>query len=142
MPAPAPTHRPDHAVILFAHGARDARWSRTLETLAAQLHGRLPASFIGIAFLEFQPPTLQAALADAVTAGATRIDVMPVFWSSGGHVANDVPPLLEQIRAAHPRVALRMLPVLSELPGMLAFIAEAVVQAAAAPPPRAPGMTG
>ena len=112
-----------------------------------QLHARLPDRFIGLAFLEFQSPTLQSMLAEAVAAGATRIDVMPVFWSSGGHVANDVPPLLEQIRAAHPRIALQMLPVLSELPGMLAFIADAVVQATTAalpvplapPAPRSPG---
>jgi sirohydrochlorin cobaltochelatase len=118
--------------VLFAHGARDSRWSRTLETLAVQLRTALPASHVGIAFLEFQPPTLDAALDAAIAWGARHVDVMPVFWSSGGHVANDVPPMLAALAARHPHVTLRLLPVLSELPGMLAFIAQAVVATTAA----------
>jgi sirohydrochlorin cobaltochelatase len=116
--------RPVHAVILFAHGARDARWARTLEDLAAAVHARLPRARVARAFLEFQSPTLATALAEAARAGCTRIDVLPVFWASGGHVTNDVPPLLDAFRAAHPEVRLAVLPVLSELPGMMEFIAE------------------
>jgi len=131
---PAPAHAP-HAVILFAHGARDARWSQTLGELAQMVRLRLPDAFVGTAFLEFQPPPLEQVLAQAVAAGARRIDVLPVFWASGGHMASDVPPLLARIAKAHPGIELRLLPVLSELPGMLAFIAEAVVRSAAAAPP-------
>lgn len=114
------------ALILFAHGARDARWSTTLGALAERLRGRLPGSHVGQAFLEFQSPTLHDALAQALATGAKRIDIAPIFWASGGHVANDVPPLLEAFRRDHPTVNLRMLPVLSELPGMLDFIAESL----------------
>jgi sirohydrochlorin cobaltochelatase len=117
---------PKRAVILFAHGARDARWSQTLGALAHAIRQRLPAAFVATAFLEFQPPTLAEVLDRALAAGCTRIEVVPVFWASGGHVANDVPPLLEAFRAAHPQVALTLLPVLSELPGMIDFIADAI----------------
>jgi sirohydrochlorin cobaltochelatase len=48
-----------------------------------------------------------------------------VFWASGGHVAADLPPLLADFRAVHPDVALAVLPVISELPGMLDFLAAA-----------------
>jgi sirohydrochlorin cobaltochelatase len=114
------------ALILFAHGARDARWSQTLGALKERVEARAPQSFVTVAFLEFQPPALESALADAVSRGCTRIDVAPVFWASGGHVANDVPPLLAAFRAAHPQVELTLLPVLSELPGLLDFVADAV----------------
>ncbi|HEU0201278.1 MAG TPA: CbiX/SirB N-terminal domain-containing protein [Burkholderiaceae bacterium] len=117
---------PDHAVILFAHGARDPRWARALEALAAAVRARLPQAHVELAFLELQPPTLDAALATAAQAGATTIDVMPVFWASGGHVTHDVPPLLDAFRTAHPHVQLTLRPVLSELPGMTEFIAAAV----------------
>lgn len=114
------------AVILFAHGARDARWSVTLGALAQRVRARLPDAFVAQAFLELQPPTLEAAIADAVNAGCTRIDIAPVFWAGGGHVIDDVPPLLAALRARYPAVEMTLLPVLSELPGMLDFIADSV----------------
>jgi hypothetical protein len=45
-------------------------------------------------------------------------------------MANDVPPLLASVERRHPGVEVRLLPVLSELPGMLDFIADAVARGA------------
>lgn len=101
----------------------------TLSDLQALLRTRVPDAHVAIAFLEFQPPTLATAIDAAIAAGARAIDVVPVFWASGGHVANDVPPLLADVRTRHPALDLRMLPVLSELPGMLDFIADVVTAA-------------
>jgi sirohydrochlorin cobaltochelatase len=115
-----------HALILFAHGARDARWAQTLHALRTAVLARRPRSRVELAFLEFQSPTLGDALADAVAAGCTRIDIAPVFWASGGHIVNDPPPLLDAFRRSAPHVRLNVLPVLSELPGMTDFIANAL----------------
>lgn len=117
-----------HAVILFAHGARDARWSTTLVELQKRVQARRPDAHVGIAFLEFQPPTLDEAIERAMGTGARSIDVMPVFWANGGHMASDVPPLLAEVRRRHPGTTVRLLPVLSELPGMLDFIADAATR--------------
>src|SRR5262245_7696055 len=86
----AMAERRDHALILFAHGARDARWAQTLQVLRQAVLARRPESLVELAFLEFQTPTLSDALASAVAAGCSRIDIAPVFWASGGHVTNDV----------------------------------------------------
>lgn len=119
--------RPDQrAIVLFAHGARDARWSATLGELRAKIERRCPQATVAAAFLEFQPPGLREALAAVIAAGCRRVDVLPVFWASGGHVADDLPPLLGELRGAHPEVEIRLLPVLSELPGLLDFVAETV----------------
>lgn len=115
---------PKSALILFAHGARDARWSQTLEVLAQAIRQHLPHTVVASAFLEFQPPSLSAALNSAVAAGCTKVDVLPVFWASGGHVASDLPPLLDTFRRTHPQITVALLPVLSELPGMIDFIAK------------------
>lgn len=90
------------------------------------MQSRAPDAFVAVAFLEFQPPTLESILDDAIERGCVDIDVVPVFWASGGHVANDLPLLLADLRRKHPEIALRLLPVLSELPGLLDFVADAV----------------
>lgn len=113
-------------MVLFAHGARDARWSLTLGDLARRVSARRPQALVLQAFLEFQPPTLEETIAVAMNAGCRRIDIAPVFWASGGHIASDVPPLLAELRARHPTLDLQLLPVLSELPGLLDFIADAI----------------
>jgi len=122
------TTNSSRAVILFAHGARDALWSETLGELAQRVAARLTDILVLQAFLEFQPPTLEASLARAVNSGCVKIDIAPIFWASGGHVANDVPPLLAALRARHPTIELTLLPVLSELPGMLDFIADEIAR--------------
>ena len=61
---------PDHAIILFAHGARDARWAQTLQILRSALLARQPDTRVESAFLEFQTPSLEQALSDAVAAGS------------------------------------------------------------------------
>jgi len=114
------------AIILFAHGARDARWSDTLWDLSRRVQSRAAEAFVAVAFLEFQPPTLESILGEAIARGCVDIDVLPVFWASGGHVANDLPPLLADFRRKHPEIRLRLLPVLSELPGLLDLVADAV----------------
>jgi sirohydrochlorin ferrochelatase len=47
-------------------------------------------------------PTLGDAAAGLVGAGATRIDVVPLFLGTGGHLRRDLPPLVDALRAAHP----------------------------------------
>lgn len=117
---------PKQAIILFAHGARAAHWSKTLMALQARVLTRCPEASVSIAFLEFQEPTLEVALAAAVSQGCIRIEIVPVFWASGGHVVNDLPPLLERMRSRHPQIEMSLLPVLSELPGLLDFVADVV----------------
>ena len=119
------------ALILFAHGARDARWSVSLQALAMQLQLHAGRASVRTAFLELQTPTLPQALDAAAAEGARRIHVVPVFWAGAGHIDNDLPPLLAEFGARFPEVAVGVLPVLSELPGMLEFIARTIAQSVA-----------
>jgi sirohydrochlorin cobaltochelatase len=122
------------AVILFAHGARDPRWAASLQALAAAIRVRLCGASVRSAFLEMQSPTLPQALAAAAAEGARRIDIVPVFWAGAGHVDNELPPLIAAFEGTHPGVTIRTLPVLSELPGMLEFIAEVIGTLTGGPP--------
>jgi len=125
---------PESAIILFAHGARDVRWAQPLERLRDAIAAARPGSRIAIAFLELQAPDLPGALATLADEGVTQIDIAPIFWSRGGHIARDLPALVAAFAAGAPGVRVRVLPVLAELPGMDAFVAQAILaQAGGAP---------
>jgi sirohydrochlorin cobaltochelatase len=121
------------AIVLFAHGARDVRWAQPLERLRASIGRSRPQCRIAIAFLELQPPGLPETLAALAAAGVTQVDIAPIFWSKGGHIARDLPALVDTFRAHNPQVGVRVLPVLAELAGMDDFVARAILQHVDAP---------
>src|SRR5258708_29891291 len=125
--------KPRHSVVLFAHGARDARWSESLQALAEAIQAQLAQASVRTAFLELQSPTLPEALEAAAADGARRIDIVPVFWAGAGHIDHSLPPIIAAFARHHPEVVVRSLPVLSELPGMLDFIASTIARSADRP---------
>ncbi len=96
------------AIVLFAHGARDPRWAEPFAAVAERLRDAAPGCRVALAFLELMRPDLAEALADLAAAGATRIDVVPLFLGTGGHVRSDLPPLIADLRGRHPGVDLRL----------------------------------
>ncbi|HYA65354.1 MAG TPA: CbiX/SirB N-terminal domain-containing protein [Burkholderiaceae bacterium] len=115
------------AIILFAHGAKDARWALPLQQLQRALALARPQLLVQIAFLELQEPSLAQSLATVAAAGCRRIDVAPIFWSQGGHMARELPQMVQEFAAREPGVIIRVLPVLSELPGMEQFLAQVIL---------------
>ena len=115
------------AIILYAHGAKDARWALPLQQLQRALALARPQTSVQVAFLELQEPNLADALAALAAAGCRRIDVAPIFWSRGGHMAQDLPQMVREFAAREPGIDIRVLPVLSELPGMEQFVAQAIL---------------
>ncbi|CAN5503343.1 hypothetical protein BH10PSE17_BH10PSE17_25500 [soil metagenome] len=116
------------AIVLFAHGARDPAWGVPLERLAALLAEHRPSTVIVRAFLELQTPTLDEAVARLLNEGPATVVVMPVFWARAGHVAHELDPAVEVLRGRHPESSFDILPVLSELPGLLETIAATVAK--------------
>jgi sirohydrochlorin cobaltochelatase len=80
-------------LILFGHGARDARWREPFDRLL-KLVGPQHAGPVSQAFLEHMQPNLPAACTALARAGATRIVVVPLFLGTGGHLREDVPALV------------------------------------------------
>jgi sirohydrochlorin cobaltochelatase len=80
--------------------------------------------------MEFAKPTLSEAAAALIKShpSVTSIEVIPVFLSSGGHVAHDLPQLLEEVKTQNPLVTFRMGSALAES----ALVREALAQAAVA----------
>ena len=118
------------AIVLFAHGARDPRWAAPFEAVAAHIRAAAPDCRVALAFLELMAPTLGDAAAALVASGATRVDIVPLFLGTGGHLRRDLPPLVEALRAAHPDVDIHLHAAIGEHAVVVEAMAAAAVAAA------------
>jgi len=102
------------ALILFGHGARDIRWREPFDRLAALWKAQHSDIRVEVAFLELMQPSLEEAISAQVTAGASEIVVVPVFFGQGGHLRNDFPVLLSACQEKYPAVKLSATPAVGE----------------------------
>ena len=104
----------DRGIVLFAHGSRDPLWRVPIEAVAVQISTRHPNALVRCAYLEISTPSLHEAATDLIGLGARSLRVFPLFLGVGKHAREDLPLLIEEIRAAHPNVAIELLPAVGE----------------------------
>ena len=119
-------------LLLFAHGARDARWSRPFEEVVARAHAAAPAVAVELAYLDFMRPGLLEAGERLAAGGCTHVDVVPLFLGAGGHVRKDVPELFAQLQRAHAAVTWRLQPPIGEAGPVLQAMADVALARLAA----------
>ena len=110
-------------IVLFAHGARDPEWARPFEEIRRRLAASRPEYPTEVAFLELMQPTLEEAIASLVERGAPAITVFPLFMAQGGHLKQDLPRMLDDIRGRYPRVPIALEKPAGEVPEILDAIA-------------------
>jgi sirohydrochlorin cobaltochelatase len=115
------------ALVLFAHGARDAQWAEPFRTLRESVSGRRPDLTVELAFLEMMEPALPDCIARLAESGHHRITIAPLFLAQGGHLKKDLPRLLEEIGGKHPSAEIALLPPIGEVTELLGAIAEWLV---------------
>ena len=116
-------------IILFAHGSRDPLWRGPIEAVALDIRARQPDAAVRCAYLELCVPSLPDAAAELIAAGAQRVRVFPLFFGVGKHAREDLPLLIDQIKAAHPGVLIELLPAAGEYPQLTALIADIALAA-------------
>jgi sirohydrochlorin cobaltochelatase len=110
-------------LVLFAHGARDPRWAAPFEAIADAVRSRTADVDVRLAFLELMSPDLPT-VADALVAdGCTRIDILPLFLGTGGHLRRDLPPLVDGIAVRHPQVQVTLRAAAGEAPEVIDALA-------------------
>ncbi|MBU3589087.1 sirohydrochlorin chelatase [Polynucleobacter sp. 80A-SIGWE] len=112
------------AIVLFGHGARDARWREPFDRLASLWKAQHADTLVELAFLELMQPSLEEAIASLVDAGAVEVVVVPVFFGQGGHLRNDFPVLLSACQEKFPGVALSATPAVGEDEAVLQAIVD------------------
>jgi sirohydrochlorin cobaltochelatase len=120
----------NQAIILFAHGARDPEWAAPFSIIRRQLQAARPDVQVELAFQDFMTPSLEAAVAHATAQGARRVVLAPLFMAQGGHLKQDLPLLVANIRERHPELELQVLPAIGDAPEILQAITDWVLRRA------------
>jgi sirohydrochlorin cobaltochelatase len=116
------------AVILFGHGSRDPLWRLPMETVASRVRAAQADVAVRCAFLELESPGLPQAAAEVIAAGAVQVTIVPMFLGTGRHAREDLPLIVEQLRAAHPRVEFQLRKSVGEDGRVLDLIARIAIE--------------
>ena len=115
------------ALVLFAHGARDARWSEPFRAMRKAVVGKRPDLTVELAFLEIMQPSLADCVARLAGDGHERIVIAPLFLAQGAHLKKDLPRLLKDLGAKHPASDISVLPPIGEVAELLNAISDWLV---------------
>ena len=114
---------PKSAIVLFAHGARDSQWAEPFRKMQSMVREKKPGVPVELAFLELMQPSLDEAIADLAARGIKNISVIPLFMAQGGHLKQDLPLKLAEIRKHHPAISFKISQPIGEVKGILSAIA-------------------
>jgi sirohydrochlorin ferrochelatase len=112
------------AILLIAHGSRNADANADTAALAAALAQQYPIAVA--AYLELAIPDIDTGGAECVARGATRAILLPHFLSAGIHVRRDLTAARDRLAARFPRVEF----LLAEPLGSHPLLVEVLVQRA------------
>ncbi len=113
-----------YAVLLIDHGSRRDEANELVKHVAELVKARMPNyRIVEVAHMELAEPTIGHAFRRCVEQGATTIVAHPFMLAPGRHVTEDLPRLIAEAAANHPRIRYVIAEPLGAHPG----IAEAVV---------------
>lgn len=119
-----------HAVILFAHGARDPQWAEPFRRIREQVSLLRPELRVELAFLELMAPNLSQCVHELARDGVRQMTLVPLFMAQGGHLKNDLPPMVHELEKAHTGLRIHVTPAIGESALLLSAIASWVAQQA------------
>src|SRR5882672_1236090 len=108
------------AVILFAHGAREAEWARPFESVRDRL--RSEGLRVELAYLEIMTPSLEDAARLLVDESIESVTIVPLFLAQGGHVNRQLPGMVAALKRRHAGTEFHVTPALGDDPEIVAAI--------------------
>jgi len=116
----APVYTGD-TILIVGHGSREESGNDEIREFAAQWRARRPDLRIELCFIEFAPPELNAALAQAAR-DSRRVLVVPLILNAAGHVKMEIPEAVEQARNAAPHAQILLAPHLTACDPIFAIL--------------------
>ncbi len=115
--------------MFFAHGSPIESANEAVREVARAAAAKGGFRLWEAAFLEGGRPDLSSAVASLVAAGATRIVVIPYFLTLGLHLQRDLPRLVGEVAASHPKTRIICGDSLDGHPALAEILAERARQA-------------
>ncbi|MBO8194435.1 sirohydrochlorin chelatase [Streptomyces oryzae] len=119
LPAPPP---PSPALLLVAHGSRDARHAATVTALTARVRRQLPGVRVEAGYLDFDAPSVHGTLERLYAAGAREVVAVPLLLTRAFHAKTDIPAVLAEAASALPDLSVRQAEVLGPHPLLTAAL--------------------
>ncbi|MFL5800489.1 MAG: sirohydrochlorin chelatase [Roseiflexaceae bacterium] len=117
-PPAAECGAPRRAVVLVGHGSLRPGAGAAMVRLAERARAAGVAPIVKAGFLNYSRPTFAEVLAQCLAEGAAEVVVQPYFLIPGKFVRQDLARLLEEARASHPGLALRLAPPFGDHPAL------------------------
>lgn len=114
--------------ILFGHGSRDPGWRIPIDRVAERMRAINPECGVRCAFLELTEPNIERVADELITAGATRIAVLPMFLGVGRHAREDLPLIVSELQIKHPGIDFVLKPSVGEEPAVIELLANLALE--------------
>jgi sirohydrochlorin ferrochelatase len=95
---------PKTGVMLLGHGSRVPDAGKNMEKVAAALKEKYGYAIVEVCYLSRLGPHFPEVFERCVAHGASEIIVIPYFLHDGLHLVLDIPEMMQEIAANHPRV--------------------------------------
>jgi sirohydrochlorin ferrochelatase len=115
---------PKTAIVLIAHGSREAEANADLRHLADDLRRQGDYDWVREAYLELASPNIEEAAASCIAQGATRLILLPHFLSAGVHIKRDLASIRDGIAKRFPEVDIRLADPIGRHPLLLEILRE------------------
>ncbi|MCX5203423.1 sirohydrochlorin chelatase [Streptomyces sp. NBC_00237] len=125
--APSPT------LLLIAHGSRDPRHAATVHALAERVRERQPGTRVEVSFLDFNTPSVPAALTRIARSGARDVVALPLLLTRAFHAKADIPAVLDDASAGLPHLRITRAAVLGPSPLLLTALTHRLYEAGLRP---------
>lgn len=96
-------------IILLSHGSRLEKANEDILKLSRLLQDSKQDNDMHVtaAFLQFASPSLTEAIHDAVQRGSTQVLVTPLFLTTGVHITEDIPQIIQSVSSLYQEVSIK-----------------------------------
>ena len=125
--APGTAEQP--ALLMIAHGSPDPSANAPIEEVTELVRARGGFADVTLCYLGLNTPLVDDAIDAQIARGQRLLVAVPYFLQLGGHVAEDLPALIDAARARHPGATILLAEHLSYDPLLVEVIARRVQEA-------------
>jgi sirohydrochlorin ferrochelatase len=120
-------------LLVVAHGSRDPRHAATVHALTQRVRVARPGLRVVTAYLDFNAPSVRQVIDRLAAEGVREVVALPLLLTRAFHAKADIPAVLREATAGHPRLAVRQAEVLGPSPLLTAALERRLHEAGVRP---------